>query len=96
MLNISPVNFRSKYQIDANQKMESSEACLKRDFAIGFWINNANNNSELQDKFKKFIDSDYKNDNKTPCKLTLELDDKYNNDFEVTMNMVGQKFNKLA
>ena len=28
-----------KYQIDANQKMPNNEACLRRDTAVGFWIN---------------------------------------------------------
>lgn len=96
MLNVSPVNFRGKYQIDANQKMPNGEACLKRDCAVGFWINFANNGPEIQNKFKNFIDGEYKDDVTKPCKLTFELDDKFNHDFEETMNAVGQKFDKLA
>ena len=96
MLNMSPVNFRGKYQIDANQNMPTQEACLKRDFAVGFWINQAKNGAELQTKFRDFIQGDYSNDVNKPCKLTFELDDKMNQDFEETMNIVGQKFDKLA
>lgn len=96
MFNVSPVNFRGTYQIDANQKMDSKEACLKRDFTVGFWINQAKNGNELQNTFKTFIESEYKKDVTKPCPLTFELDDKFNHDFEETMNTVGQKFNKIA
>ena len=96
MFNVSPVNFHGTYKIDANQKMDSKEACLKRDFAVGFWINQAKNGNELQNTFKTFIEDDYKKDVTKPCPLTFELDDKFNNDFEETMNAVGQKFNKIA
>ena len=96
MFNVSPVNFRGKYQINANQTMPTKEACLKRDFAVGFWINNAENSNELQSKFKNFIESDYDENKTKPCILTFEFDNKYDHDFEETMNVVGQKFNKLA
>ena len=96
MFNVSPVNFRGKYQVDANQKMPNSEACLKRDFAVGFWINQANNADKLQKEFKDFIEGEYNEDVTKPCNLTFEFDDKFDHDFEETMNIVGQKFNKLA
>lgn len=96
MFNVSPVSFKSKYQINANQELPSQEACLKRDFAVGFWINAAENGNKLQSEFKNFINGEYKNDVTKPCNLTFELDDKYDHDFEETMNLVGQKFNKLA
>ena len=96
MFNISSVNFQGKYQINANQTMPTKEACLKRDFAVGFWINQADNSTELQSKFKDFIAGEYKEDVIKPCDLTFELDDKYNHDFEETMKSVGQNFDKLA
>ena len=96
MFNVSPVNFKSKYQIDANQKMTNNDACLKRDFAVGVWINQADNNVALQKTFKDFITGEYEEDVTKPCNLTFELDDKYDYDFEETMKAVGQKFDKLA
>lgn len=96
MFNVSPVSFHGKYQIDANQKMPNNEACLRRDTAVGFWINFAENGKEVKDEFVDFIAGEFNEGEHKSCPLTLELDDKYDHDFEETMNAVGQKFDKLA
>ena len=94
--NYSSLNFNGKYQINANQNMENKEACLKRDYVVGFWANKANNGDEIQKKFKDFVVNEYDKNQEAPCNLTIDINDNYDKDFEESMNIVGQKFNKLA
>ena len=94
--NCSSTSFNGKYQIDANQKMQDKDACLKRDYTVGFWAQKANNSDAIQKQFKNFVLGEYEKNPEAPCNLTIDINDEYNKDFEESMKLVGQKFNKIA
>ena len=91
-------NFSGKYQIDANQEMKTSEACLARDKAVGMMLalNDNDVNKASVEKLNGFLKNEYKANTSAPCKLDILVDDKYDKDFEKVMNTVGQKFSKVG
>lgn len=91
-------SFSGKYQIDANQKMETPEKCLNRDKAVGIvlGLNENDVNKASLKKLNKFMTGKYKTNPTAPCKIDILVDDKYDKDFEKIMNTVGQKFSKVG
>lgn len=91
-------NFSGKYQIDSNQEMKTSEACLARDKAVGMMLalNDNDVNKASVEKLNGFLKNEYKANPSAPCKLDILVDDKYDKDFEKVMNTVGQKFSKVG
>ena len=55
-------NFSGKYQIDANQEMKTSEACLARDKAVGMMLalNDNDVNKASVEKLNGFLKNEYK------------------------------------
>ena len=92
----SPMSFSGKYKLNANQKMPNNDACYMRDMAVGFWTSQAKNGNAVQKQLEDFYMGDYEKDKTAPCDVVLELSDNQDKEFEQAMNMVGQKFSRLA
>ena len=92
----SNLNFTGKYQVNANQEMSSQDNCLKRDALMGFWATKSKDGDKIQQQLKDFYTGPY-NENKTaPLNITFEIADSEDKDFEESMKIVGQKFDKIV
>ncbi|MDR1169175.1 MAG: hypothetical protein LBK53_09870 [Heliobacteriaceae bacterium] len=87
-MSIQSVNpsFGSSYKVDMSQRFDTREKCLKRDFVVGYWAGYSINSDEVMAAMKKNPDAT----------VTLRLPEKYDADFEKTLRVVGQKFDKAA
>ena len=94
---IDSTSFTGKYQLNANQTMPDQETCLKRDALMGFWASKSKDGDKIHQQLKDFYVSDeYKKDNSKALDVTFEIPDSDDADFEKSMNIVGQKFNKVV
>lgn len=94
---INSTSFTGKYQLNANQAMPNQETCLKRDALMGFWAQSAKDSDKIHQQLKDFYLSDeYKADNNKALNITFEIPDSSDADFEKSMNIVGQKFDKIV
>ena len=90
------INFTGRYEVNANQTMPTKDACLKRDASIGFWAQRSKDGEKIHSQLKDFYTGDYKTNPSKPLNIVFDIPDSEDKNFEETMNMVGQKFNKLA
>ncbi len=90
-------NFRSKYQINANEFLaDNNKKCKDRDFILGFWQTKAKNGIQLHKDSHDFFYGEYKKNPKADFIQIYDLDNKYDSDFEKSLKSVGQSYNKLA
>ena len=94
---IDSTSFTGRYQLNANQAMPNQEACLKRDALMGFWSQKAKDGDKIHQQLTNFYTSDeYKADKNKALNITFEIPDSDDADFEQSMNIVGQKFDKIV
>lgn len=92
----STPNFTGKYSLNANQQMDTAEACLKRDALMGFWAVRAKNGEKVQNKLIDFYKGDYETNKTKELNIKFNLPDSMDKDFEESMNYIGQKFEKIG
>ena len=91
-----PINFTGRYEVNANQTMPTKGACLKRDAAIGFWAQKSKDGEKIHSQLKDFFMGDYKINPSKSLNIVFDIPNSEDKNFEEIMNIVGQKFNKLA
>ncbi|MBQ7450339.1 hypothetical protein IJS77_02885 [bacterium] len=89
-------SFSGKYTLDANQKMETQDACLRRDFALGFICEKANNGEEVKKTLNTFYGNEYYKSPDKQVNITIDLPYKYDGVFEQLMAHLGQNFEKIG
>lgn len=95
-MSIDAVNFTGKYQVNANQQLPNQETCLKRDALMGFWSEKSKDGDKIQKDLKDFYTTTYNQDKTAPLNITFDIPDSEDKNFEDSMNLVGQKFNKVV
>ena len=96
-MNSVNTNFRSKYQVNANEFLaDNNKKCKERDFILGVWQAQAKNSEQLYKESHDFFFGEYKKNPQADLIQVYDLDDKYDEDFEKSMKAVGQSFNKLV
>ena len=96
-MNLNNVNFKSNYQVNANEYLQdNNKKCMERDFILGAWKAKANNGEKLTTECHDFLSGEYKKNPEANFYQVYELDDKYDKDFEESLKAVGQSFNKIA
>ena len=96
MNGINAVNFTGKYTVNANQEMKDQETCLKRDALMGFWAANSKDGEKINQQLKDFYVGEYKTNPNAKLDITFDIPDNKDADFEKSMNLVGQKFDKVV
>ena len=96
-LNSGNTNFRSKYQVNANEFLaDNNKKCKERDFILGVWQSKAKNGEQLRKESHDFFFGEYKKNPEAKFIQVYDLDDKYDKDFEQSLKAVGQSFNKIV
>jgi hypothetical protein len=96
-MSIDAVNFTGKYQVNANQQLSNQETCLKRDALMGFWSAKSKDGEAIHKQLTDFYQGDvYKANKSAPLDITFNIPDSEDKNFEESMNLVGQKFNKIV
>ena len=92
----SNLNFSGKYKLNANQQMKTPEECLKRDFALGFWLGKSKDGEKIGKDLTDFYNGAYKQDKAQQINIILDIPDSEDKNFEESMSIVGQKFDKIG
>ena len=83
------ISFNGRYEVNANQPMATTAACIRRDYVLGFCAGRAKNGNAIIAKVRS-------SDPSAACNVVFDVPDANDKDFEEVMNVVGQKFKKLA
>lgn len=92
---INSISFKSKFQLDANQEMPTRSDCILRDGVIGFWVSRAKNVEELHQQLKHFYRAG-KEIKEKPYNIVFDIPDDCDLNFEESLKMCGQKYNKIV
>lgn len=93
----SNINFTGKYQVNANQDMKDQDTCLNRDALMGFWAGKSKDGEAIHKQLTDFYTGNvYKENKSAPLDITFDIPDSEDKNFEESMNLVGQKFNKVV
>ena len=91
--NFSGQSFKSRYQLDVNQKMSDEKKRKYRDSMLGYYTGAAKNSDEIVNYIFRRAQNEA---DKSPWNVTIDLPDKLDSDFEKDMNKVGQNINKIV
>lgn len=90
------ISFTGVYETNINQNMPTNNACLKRDAVVGYWSQMAKNSDNIRTQLKDFYMGDYNIDSRKPLYVIFDVPNSEDDNFEQSMYMVGQEFDKLA
>ena len=82
-------NFTGVYQLNANQPMPDQNSAVRRDMALGYWTQLANNGNTIYDELESFFNGEYNSNPDKELNIQLDLPDNKNKDFEEMMNVIG-------
>ena len=94
---ISGISFAGRYELNANQPLPERKNVPKRDAVIGLFTQIADRGDKIYNDMEYFYKSEkYKRNPHARLDIVLDIPDINDTQFEEIMDILGQKYNKIA